>query len=73
MKSKSQQIRDALAAGDRMRALRVAARFHDRSPDTATYKRGFDAYNHPDFYRQLGRDPQQLVTTAIKKLQERFR
>jgi hypothetical protein len=72
VKTKSQEIREALAAGDRLAALRIAARFFDRSPDTLTYKRGFDAFNHPDFYRQLGQDPQQLVTAAIDLLQARF-
>src|SRR5438046_7075924 len=34
-------------------ALRIAARFFDRSGDTKTFKRGMDAYNNPGFYRQL--------------------
>jgi hypothetical protein len=37
-----------------------AARFFDRSVDTKTFKRGMDAYNNPDFYRQLGKDPEQV-------------
>ena len=73
MKTKSQMIRDALATGDHIAALRTAAHFHDRSRETMTYKRGFDAHNHPDFYRQLGQNPQQLVTAAIEQLQTRFR
>jgi hypothetical protein len=47
VESKSEQIRQALAAGDRLTALRIAARFHDQSGDTKTYKRGFDAHNNP--------------------------
>ena len=73
LKSKSREIRDALVAGDQIQALRIAAHFFDGSVNTKTYKRGFDAYNNPDFYRQLGHDPQTLVTTAIKLLEERFR
>src|SRR5262249_43966631 len=72
MKTKSQQIREALTAGDRIGALRIAAHFHDRSTNTMAYKRGFDAYNNSDFYRQLGQDPQQLVAVAINLLQKRF-
>jgi len=60
MESKSQKIRDALAAGDRIAALRIAAHFHDRSANTLIYKRGFDAHSHPSFYRQLGQEPEQL-------------
>jgi hypothetical protein len=51
-----------------MDALRIAARFFDRSADTKVFKRGIDAHNHPDFYRQLGREPQELVTAALEIL-----
>jgi hypothetical protein len=50
------QIRAARVTGDRIGALRIAARFFDRSIDTMTFKRGMDAYNNPGFYRQLGKD-----------------
>src|SRR5262249_46372443 len=70
--SKSQRIRDALEGNDWVAALRLASRFHDRSSDTVMFKRGFDAYHHPGFYRQLGKDPDQLVTTAVALLRRRF-
>ncbi len=54
MKSKTQQIRDALAADEQVDALRIAARFFDRSDYTTIFKRGID--NNPGFYRQLGQD-----------------
>lgn len=72
MKSKSQKIRDALAAGDRLAALRIAAHFHDRSASTLAYKRGLDAHNHPGFYRQIGKDPEQLTATALALLETNF-
>jgi len=72
MKSKSQKIRAALTAGDRLGALRIAAHFHDRSTNTLTYKRGLDAHNHPAFYRQIGKDPEQLTTAAIALLETNF-
>jgi hypothetical protein len=70
--SKSERIKSALAGGDWVAALRLASRFHDRSSDTAMFKRGFDAYRHPGFYRQLGKDPDQLVTAAVALLWRRF-
>jgi len=39
VKSKTQQIREALSAGDQIGALRIAARFFDRSSATKTYRR----------------------------------
>jgi len=72
MESKSQKIRDALAAGDRIAALRIAAHFHDRSANTLIYKRGFDAHSHPSFYRQLGQEPEQLTAAALALLETNF-
>jgi hypothetical protein len=69
---KADQIRTAWAAGDQIGALRIAARFFDRSPDTKIFKRGMDAYNNPDFYRQLGKDPQKLKAVALEVLAKKF-
>ena len=68
MNRKTDQIRAAWAAGDQIRALRIAARFFDRSADTRTFKRGMDAYNNPGFYLQLGKNPEQLTTAALELL-----
>jgi len=72
MNRKTDQIRAAWAAGNRIAALRIAARFFDRSTDTKTFKRGIDAYNNPDFYRQLGKDPEQIMAAALEVLAKRF-
>ena len=68
MNCKTNQIRTAWHAGDRISALRIAARFFDRSIDTVTFKRGMNAHNHPGFYRQLGKDPEQLTQAALELL-----
>jgi hypothetical protein len=73
MNRKTDQIRAAWAAGDRIRALRIAARFFDRSVDTKTFKRGMDAYNNPNFYQQLGKDPQQLMAAALEVLARKLK
>ena len=56
MRSKTGTIRALWATGDRIGALRIAAKFFDRSAVTQVFKRGMDAHNHPGFYRQLGKD-----------------
>ena len=73
MNRKINQIRTAWAAGDQIRALRIAARFFDRSADTKTFKRGMDAYNHPGFYRQIGKDPAQLTAAALHLSAKKFK
>ena len=36
-------------------------------------KRGFDAHNNPAFYRQIGKDPEQLTSAALALLEAKFR
>lgn len=59
------QDRCAWAAGNRIGALRIASRFFDRSQDTLIFKRGMDAWNDLDFYRQIGHDPERLTADAL--------
>ena len=73
MQSKTDTIREHLAAGDQLGALRIASRFFDRGADTDVFKRGWGAHTNPSFYRQIGRDPDALVTAALQRLAVRFR
>jgi hypothetical protein len=73
MSTKISKVSAAWAAGDRIGALRIAARFFDRSADTKSFKRGMDAHNYPDFYRQVGKDPEQLLAEALENLVKRFK
>jgi hypothetical protein len=66
MSSKISKLRAAWVAGDRIGALRIAARFFDRSADTKSFKRGMNAHHYPGFYRQLGKNPDQLVADALE-------
>jgi hypothetical protein len=72
MNCKTDKIRAAWHAGDRIGALRIAARFFDRSIDTMAFKRGMSAHNNPGFYRQLGKDPEQLTQAALELLEKKF-
>jgi hypothetical protein len=66
------KIREAWASGDRIAALRIAARFFDRSEATQIFKRGMNAFNNPEFYRQLRQDPDQITTAALHLLARKF-
>jgi hypothetical protein len=72
MNCKTDQIRAAWtqAIGS---ARYVSARFFDRSVDTVTFKRGMSAQNNPGFYRQLGKDPEQLTQAALELLAKKLK
>ena len=73
MDFKVDKIRIAWAAGDQIGALRIAARFFDRSAATKTFKRGMDAHNNPSFYQQLGKSSDQLTASALQLLATKFK
>ena len=72
MNCKTDKIRTAWATGDQIGALRIAARFFDRSNETKIFKRGMNAYYNPGFYRQLGKNPEQIIKNAVDVLARRF-
>ncbi len=72
MTCKVDKIRSAWAAGDQIGALRIAARFFDRSTATKTFRRSMTAHNHPAFYRQLGLVLEQILADALAVLRSRF-
>ncbi|MBI1649864.1 hypothetical protein [Hyphomicrobium sulfonivorans] len=73
MRSKTDQIRNAWAAGDKIAALRIASKFFDLSEETMTFQRGYQAHINPAFFKQIGKDPEALTATAISALAAKFK
>ena len=71
--AKLDQLRAAWAQGDRIGALRIAAKFFDSSPETLLFKRGWDAAQNSAFYRQLKRDPEAITGEALSALARKFK
>lgn len=72
MQSKVSQIRAAWLEGRKLDALKVAACFHDRSPETKLFQRGHQAVLHPSFFTQVGKDPEALTAAALDALAAKF-
>jgi hypothetical protein len=70
--TKSDRIRDALLLGDERKAVSIAATFFDRSDKTMLYKQAQSAANNPAFYRQIGKDPDAILYSAVAELRLRF-
>jgi hypothetical protein len=66
--TKTQQVRDLLARGEDIAALRIAKGFRILGEHKADIQRGWDAHTNPRFARSLGRDPDELVARAINSL-----
>lgn len=70
--SKLARLRAAWDAGNRLEALRIAARFPRLGAERETITRGWAAYTNPGFYREMGRDPEALIAAAFDALAARY-
>lgn len=62
----------ALAAGNGCEALRLAAKFPHLGEHKVAITRGWQACSRPDFYRQLGYDPEALIAAGVAAVKERY-
>ena len=70
--TKLSQVRDALAAGDVKKALRIAAKMGQLGDQAERITRAWNALTKPDFYRELGFDPDALVADGVVAMRERW-
>lgn len=59
-------------AGEWRKALALAAKFHDLGEHKKQITRAHDAQQNPDFYRQIGKEPDGLLREGIEALKERY-
>ncbi len=69
---KIDQLRALMAAGDWRAALAMAAKFKRNGEHAHAITRAYDAYQRPDFQRQIGRDPERLIADGIAALEARY-
>lgn len=69
---KIDRLRALMAAGLWNEALSLAAKWAHLGPQAGAIRTGHDATAHPDFYRQLRKDPDQLRQAGIDALRERY-
>lgn len=68
----AQEIRALVEAGRFRDALLRAAKFQDLGPQRDRILSAREAYQRPDFQRQIGKDPDALVAAGIAALKERY-
>ena len=70
--TKLQQIKNALAEGDEVGALRIAASFGRLGEYRDRIRRGWAAHTQPRNYAELGKDPAALVADGIAAIREKY-
>lgn len=70
--TKLSTLRGYMARGDWRAALKLAASFYDLGAERDVIRTAWDALAHPDFYRQLGKDPEALERAGRAALERRY-
>jgi hypothetical protein len=67
--SRVDDLRRAFERGDDLSAIQIAAKFkHPIEP----VSRAWAAHQNPDFYRQIGQEPSELLALGVKALRKKY-
>ncbi len=66
------RVRALWGRGDRLGALAAANKIQRLGEDGTTIRKGYSAMRNPDFYRQLGKNPEEMVRAALAAMVSRF-
>ncbi len=71
-RTKLSRLLELMADGDNRAALKLAASFPRLGNHKEPITRGWAAIQSPDFYRQIGKDPDALVVAGVEAIRERY-
>tara|TARA_R110000868_G_scaffold239681_1_gene494147 strand:- start:514 stop:735 length:222 start_codon:yes stop_codon:yes gene_type:complete len=72
MITKASQLRKMMSEGDWHGALRMAARFPKLGQHKEAIQLGWSALTNPSFYKQIHKNPDDLIQAGITALKERY-
>ncbi len=70
--SKLSRIRDAAQQGDWHGALRIASKFYELGEHKEAITRAWSAIQNPQFYRDIGKEPDTLIAEGVTALKARY-
>ena len=72
METRTSQLITMMSDGKWIDAIKFAAKFPTLGKQADDIIRAKEAINNPDFYRQLKKDPDELIALGIAALKNRF-
>lgn len=72
MKTKIDRLREMTAQGDWDEAIKLAASFPRLGDQRKAITQAREAISRPEFQRQLGRDPAQLIEAGIQSMRAKW-
>lgn len=71
-RTKLSRLLEFMAAENWHEALRLAAKFPQLGEHKAAITRAWNAIQSPQFYREIGQDPDSLIAAGVAALKERY-
>ncbi len=72
MEKKIDLLRKEMLAGNWQKALSIASKFPRLGLEKEAIIRGHEAYEHPNFYKQIKKNPDTLIEEGIAALKKRY-
>lgn len=72
METKLSKLKAAFDNGDHVAALRIAAKFPQLGEEKEAITRAWNAIQSPDFYREIGKDPEAMIADGIESIRRRY-
>jgi uncharacterized protein YcgL (UPF0745 family) len=72
METKTSQLLAMIDNEQYVDAIRFAAKFPTLGKQSSDITRAKEALNNPNFYRQMNKDPDELVRIGIAAIRQRF-
>ena len=72
METKIEKLRVMMASGEWRDALKLASSWPRLGTHKTRIERGWAAFRSPEFYRDIGKDPDELIRDGIAALVERY-
>jgi len=73
METKLSKLKSAWKSGDKFGALRIASTFGRLGDHEKAIMTGWNAANNPGFYKQIGKNPDELLQKAYDALIEKYK
>lgn len=73
MQTKISIIRELWTKGDKISALKIAAKFPQLGEEKRDITTAWAAVTNPSFYKQINKDPEDLIETGLDAMQEKYK
>lgn len=72
MQTKLSKLKLAWESGNKIEALRIASKFPQLGNEKTAIMQGWSAYQNPAFYREIGKNPDELMALAYASLKSKY-